>query len=151
MCREEGAALSSLAAMDEAKGFGFFGITKETGVDDEGLEEFSTKYYPGRQLYLDAELEFYKVLGERKMPLLKALLNPFALYRSAKAIGARHTEKGIEQNMKGEGLLQGGVIVFDAKGKARYSYLEKTGEEIPTNDILEALKEVKSNPSASEF
>lgn len=143
MCREEAAELSTLAAMSESGGFGFFGIVKEIGVDDEGLMEFSTKYYPGRDLYLDEELELFKALGERKIPMLSMLLNPLSLYRSVRDISRRHAEKGIEQNLKGEGLVQGGVIVFDSSGKPRYSYLEKTGDEIPTEDILAALREVK--------
>ena len=45
--------------------------------------------------------------------------------------------------MIGEGLVQGGVIVFDADARPRYVYQEKTGDELPHKDILAALKEVK--------
>lgn len=149
MCREEAKELDSIAtqyADTVAKDFAFFGIIKEVNVDDEGLSDFSTKYYPGRQLYLDEALDFYNLLGDgtvRKMSLLRTFLSPIKLYRSLKEIGRRHTEKGIEQNMKGEGLVQGGVIVFDAEAKPRYAYQEKTGDELPTEEILAALREVK--------
>lgn len=46
--------------------------------------------------------------------------------------------------MKGEGLVQGGVIVFSRDGKAQYAYLEETGNELPIDDILAAAKAVKS-------
>lgn len=129
-----------------AKDFAFFGIIKEIGVDDAGLTDFSTKYYPGRDLYRDEALDFYQLLGGgtvRKLSLLRTFLSPIKLYRSIKDIGRRHTAKGIEQNMIGEGLVQGGVIVFDAEARPRYVYQEKTGDELPTEEILAAMKEVK--------
>jgi hypothetical protein len=135
-----------------AKDFAFFGIIKEVGVDDGGLAEFSASYYPGRQLYLDEALDFYHLLGDgtvRKMSLLRTLLSPIKLYRSIKEIGRRHSEKGIEQNMKGEGLVQGGVVVFDSEAKPRYVYQEKTGDELPTEEILTAMREVKGTKDGS--
>jgi hypothetical protein len=40
-------------------------------------------------------------------------LNPFKLYGDIKAMGKRHAAKGkIEGNYKGEGLVQGGVLVM---------------------------------------
>ena len=95
---------------------------------------------------MDDALDFYHLLGDgavRKLSLLRTFLSPIKLYRSIKDIGRRHTEKGIEQNMKGEGLVQGGVIVFDQEARPRYVYQEKTGDELPITDILAALKEVK--------
>lgn len=135
-----------------AKDFAFLGIIKEVGVDDEGLSDFSAKYYPGRQLYLDEALDFYRLLGDgsvRKMSLLRTLLRPIKLYRGIKEIGRRHTEKGIEQNMKGEGLVQGGVIVFDSEVKPVYVYQEKTGDELPREEILDAMREVKRQKDES--
>jgi len=38
-----------------------------------------------------------------------------------------------------EGFLQGVIIIFDRQGKPRYNYLEKTGEELPADDIVVAL------------
>ena len=44
--------------------------------------------------------------------------------------------------MKGEGLVQGGIIIFDKNGKARYAYREETGVEVPINDIISAVRVV---------
>jgi len=51
---------------------------------------------------------------------------------------------GLEGNFKGEGLVQGGVIVFGRDGTAKYAYKEETGTELPVSDILSAVEAVKA-------
>jgi hypothetical protein len=140
--------------MTEAQGFGFFGVIKEIGVDDEGLMDFSQNHFSGFDLYLDEELNFYKALGERKLglsTLLGLIMSPLSSWRAMKDIGERQKKKGIENNFKGEGALKGGVIVFDAEGRPQYAYLEETGDELPKEDILAAIKDVKGTKSVSEL
>ena len=60
-------------------------------------------------------------------------------------MGKRLKRKNISGNMKGEGLVQGGIIIFDKTGKARYAYREETGYEVPEEDIILATKMVKSD------
>ena len=45
--------------------------------------------------------------------------------------------------MKGEGILKGGIIIFDKNGKARYAYREETGFEVPIDDIVAAVNVIK--------
>mmetsp|Transcript_47721 Transcript_47721/g.57781 ORF Transcript_47721/g.57781 Transcript_47721/m.57781 type:complete len:141 (+) Transcript_47721:411-833(+) len=140
--------------MSEAQGFGFFGVIKEIGVDDEGLMDFSKNHFSSFDLYLDEQLSFYKALGERKMgfsTLLSLMMSPLSAWRAMKDIGERQKRKGIENNFKGEGALKGGVIVFDAEGRPRYAYLEETGDELPKEDILAAISDVRGKKSVSEL
>jgi hypothetical protein len=53
--------------------------------------------------------------------------------------------KKISGNLKGEGLIQGGIIIFDKHGKARYAYIEQTGSEIPIDDIIRAVRMVRGD------
>mmetsp|Transcript_9213 Transcript_9213/g.12055 ORF Transcript_9213/g.12055 Transcript_9213/m.12055 type:complete len:80 (+) Transcript_9213:420-659(+) len=73
--------------------------------------------------------------------------NPFKIWRGLKEVGKRIKEKNISGNMKGEGLIQGGIIIFDKNGKARYAYREETGFEVPVNDIIAAARMAKSESS----
>ena len=53
-------------------------------------------------------------------------------------------------NMKGEGLVQGGIIILDKSGDARAVYLEETGSEPPVDDILAALKALRMESQTTE-
>jgi len=141
LCREEASDLEGLAARPEQplNGFGIFGLVKEAGVDDEGLSVFYNDFFT-RPLYLDKELTFYDALGRRKLGLS---WNLWGVYRHIQTAMARLKVKNIEGNMKGEGALKGGIIIFDKNGKARYAYEEETGYEIPVDDILAAINKVK--------
>lgn len=62
----------------------------------------------------------------------------------------RLSSKGISGNMKGEGLVQGGVIIFDASGTARFAYREETGSEIPVEDIIAVVRELRKESKESQ-
>lgn len=55
---------------------------------------------------------------------------------------SRLAEKKLEGNLKGEGMVQGGIIIFGKDGKARFAYEEETGKDLPVNDILAAVRAV---------
>ena len=38
--------------------------------------------------------------------------------------------------------MQGGIIVFNSKGEVEYVYKEKTGYQIPRDEIIEVLDEI---------
>lgn len=135
--------------MNPLDGFGLFGIVKETGVDDEGLAEFYWESYP-YPLYRDEEMIFYnEFFGGRKLSLPS--WNPIRLYRGYKEMTKRLNEKNLSGNLKGEGLLQGGIIIFDKDGKPAYAYQEETGSDIPVEEFLTAVHAVKNKSPTSEL
>lgn len=148
-CREEGLSLTELHNNETKplEGFGLWGVMKETGVDDQGLCDF-TGFYP-YPLYKDdpINLNFYKALGNRKLSIP---FNPFKMMGGMMSFfssNSRVKEKKIEGNMVGEGMLKGGVIIFGKDGSPKYAYLEQIGSELPVEDILAAVHALKKEQS----
>ena len=127
------------------RGFGIFGIVKETGVDDEGLIEFGRKYFGNFPIYCDKSRSFYAAMGNRNAVL--ELPSLITLVRHAYGAFRRVGEKEIEWNTKGEGLVKGGIILFDPKGRARYAYEEETGKELPVADLVVAMEAMRREQS----
>jgi len=151
LCREQGKQLMDLklAADSPLDGFELFGTVKETGVDDEGLTEFYKDSFTF-PLYKDENLVFYHdFYGGKKLKL--TTYNPLRLYRGYKDMTKRLAEKGMSGNMKGEGIVQGGIVIFGKDGKAKYAYEEETGKEIPVDDILSAVNAVKKDGGKNEL
>jgi len=112
------------------EGLSIKSIVKETGVDDEGLNEFYSDYF-AHDTYKDKELNFYSALGSGKISLG---LNPMTWFNF---IMRGNKEKG---NLKGEGLLQGGWILFDPKGEPITAFQENAKTRVPIDDIVEAVR-----------
>ncbi|KAL7535885.1 hypothetical protein ACHAXR_007781 [Thalassiosira sp. AJA248-18] len=144
--RKAKVTIADLAAREDKPlhGFRLFGVVKEVGVDDAGLTDFRENFSP-YPLYRDEETIFYNALGARKIAL--KTWNPLRLFRGMRDIGKRLKAKGITGNYKGEGVIQGGIIIFDKNGVARYAYREETGYEVPIEDIIAAVKAVKAETS----
>ena len=149
MCREEGLDLVNLQKSGKLGKSKLIGLIKEvapcaTAKNDEelGVSEFQSKYFP-MPLYLDEEKKFYSALGDRKITQLKGSWNPFEVWKGLKSIGERIKEKGLEGNMRGEGLVLGGIIVIDTKKNPPqevFTYYEETGKPIPTDEIIKAVR-----------
>lgn len=156
LCREHGQQLTSLAAEynnkevedNKKQPLSVWGVVKETAVDDVGLTEFYTDSfkYP---LYQDMKLGIYEAMGKRAIAL--KTWNPFTLYRGYVDMKKRLDDKKLDGNLKGDGLIQGGVLVLDSKGQIVYQYDEEIGNEfevddlrIAINDAMNMKKEIKS-------
>ena len=143
--------LSVLAALykESFSGFDIFGIVKESGVD--GLAEFYNKYftYP---VYRDSSFTFYEALGSRKVALA-SLINPLSIVSLACETWERMKTKDIKGKLTGgEGLVQGGIIAFDTKGKPLFMYQEETGKDLPIAKLitaLEAIRRTKISPTST--
>lgn len=148
LCREHGRQLADLAKTDSSnadlmKGFGLFGTVKEAGVDDEGLAAFQKDHFP-YPLYKDDGLVLYNdFFGKRSIFKLRTY-NPFSMYSGYKAMTKRLKKKELDGNMVGEGIVQGGIIIFDKDGKARYAQEEQIGTELNMEDIVGSLKAIAS-------
>jgi hypothetical protein len=141
LCREHGQQLSELAASSSfGEDFGFWGIVKETGVDDEGLLEFYKDYFTF-PLYRDEKLLTYAALGNRWISLKS--WNPIKIWSDYRSIVQRTEPKNIKGNLAGEGLVQGGVFVFDSAGVLKYAYEEDTGFALEMEDLKAALDNVR--------
>jgi len=106
-------------------------------VDDEGLIEFYKDFFPF-SLYRDDGLATYQAFGNRWISF-----NPFRkswnLWKQFRETSKRFQERNLTGNLKGEGLVQGGVLLFDARGQLRFALEEEAGDELPLDDIQAAL------------
>jgi hypothetical protein len=151
LCREEGLDLSRFFAASENselnESFGLMGVVKEVGVDDEGLAELYVDYFT-HPLYHDEGRILYDALGGRALKL--TTWNPFRWIRFILGMKGRHKAKAAGNggkmvgNLIGEGMVQGGVVIFDQFGQAQYAYREETGDELPLEDIMAAAMAVKT-------
>ena len=118
-----------------------FGIVKETGVDDDGLYKFQNNYF-SRPMYKDEEMNFYNFVGSSKIRKMSGMGLLKMIWNIPKS-NRRWRQNDIESNLSGEGLIQGGVVIFDKDGKQKYAYQEETGKELPVDDIIAAVNAVK--------
>jgi AhpC/TSA antioxidant enzyme len=135
--------------MESFRGFELWGVVKETGVDDKGLMDFK-QVFP-HLLYRDVNMTFYEAFGNKKLSIWSLLY--FLIFRRAeyKQMVARFEEKGLSGNLKGEGLVLGGVVVFDAKGQPRYAYKEEDSKQvIPIDDVVSALNALRKEAEMSK-
>ena len=151
LCREEGLDLSRtlFAAHDViSQNFGLIGVVKEVGIDDQGLAEFYADYIT-HPLYHDESKVLYDALGGRTLQL--TTWNPLRWITALREMSARQRAKGnLSGNMKGEGMVQGGVVIFDSRGNPRYAYQEDTGSELPIEDLLTAAMAVIKEDTSSQ-
>ncbi|KAL7488928.1 hypothetical protein ACHAW6_014512 [Cyclotella cf. meneghiniana] len=147
--RENAGPTGSLCFVDDTNkeetspqlhGFRLFAIVKETGVDDEGLREFRNDYFP-YPTYKDQQRVFYTALGSGKISFG---FNPLGIIKMIQDSLKRIKELGVKSyNVKGEGLIQGGWIIFDKNGVPQAAFQENAKERIPVDDILAELKKIE--------
>ena len=88
-----------------------------------GLGKFARDYWQGGDVYQNESKLFWKMLGSRQLigDVKCFSWNPFKIYQAWTKIMARMAAKGVEHNLKGEGLLLGGIAVF-GEGECRFLY-----------------------------
>ena len=109
------------------------GIVKEK-TDRNGLETFQNRFFPF-PLYEDKDKRFYSLLGSRTVFTNKNW-NVFNTVKMLSQVRKRLRSKGrITGNFKGEGNIQGGVLLVTQQSGVVYQYSEKTGHEVPIGEI----------------
>lgn len=136
MCREEAINLSSLKPRFDAHGVTLNAVVKET----LGVEDFRP-YFKG-DVFLDPEKVFYGP-KERWFPVLGVLR--FNFIRHVYAL----SKKNIPGNLKGEGLLLGGVFVIGpGQSGIYYQHHEmEFGDHANLTEVLEAVQRIEKDAS----
>lgn len=125
-----------------------YGIIKEVapvkGAETDaklGVGEFQFKYFQNNPIYIDPEKKFYEFMGKKSLlsqPWFS--WNPFSLYTVFQRMNQRLSSKGLEGNLAGEGLLQGGLLIIDPKKGVVYRHNESTGTPMPYDEIVEIVE-----------
>lgn len=157
LCREEAVDLCALIRQ-QASAPPVIGVCKEEESDGQselGIAEFQSKYFTCGSLHLNEGRELFEVLGNRRISLpMGKLLNPFRwseVRSDLKAMKERTDRKKVEGNMKGDGLVQGGVLVVGPAPTCEvlYTYFEETGSVLPVQDIEQAITDLAGRAIAS--
>ncbi len=138
LCQEQGKALTQLVSEFRDNQVTAWAVIKEINVDNEGLLALYQKYFRF-PFFRDPNLALYSALGDRRVGIVP---NPITIIKRYLEIRKRLKKKGIEGNIigKGEGMVLGGIIVFDRKGNIRYACQEEFTKELPVDHIRKALK-----------
>lgn len=135
LCFEQGAALSELMNEFAENSVAAWAVVKEINTDNEGLLSLYQNYFRF-PFFRDEQLALYSALGDRRIPSL------FKIARRYFGAKKRLKTKGIEGSMigKGEGMILGGVVIFDRNGCVQYVHQEKFAKELPVDEIRAALR-----------
>lgn len=158
LCREEALDITEkyneiLARTPSLRKVPLFGVIKEAADTEEidtklGITEFQSAYFDNRNLYLDSELQFYSLLGKRRLsiPFSKLFLHPWSSFTDFKSLLGRLKDRKIEGNLAGEGLIKGGVIIFGPgdKDEVIYKYEEVTGSKFLVEDFEKGLLKLET-------
>jgi len=126
--------LSELAAADSQ--VALVGAVKETGVADAELLKFYDLYFR-HAIYKDDQWQVYKAMGGRKLSWIQLIAGSL---RSEK----RYKSKGIDNKKFGGDLhMQGGLLIFDKRGRLRYAYHEEYGYELDVDLVKQAITEIR--------
>mmetsp|Transcript_26309 Transcript_26309/g.25148 ORF Transcript_26309/g.25148 Transcript_26309/m.25148 type:complete len:93 (+) Transcript_26309:497-775(+) len=89
---------------------------------------------------MDSEKKFYAALGNKSLLAQKLpSWNPFKIYADYQEMTKRMKDGGIEGNLVGEGLVQGGILLISQKKGVVFVHNEKTGSLLPFDEIKAAI------------
>jgi hypothetical protein len=115
-------------------------IVKEN-LDGE-VAAFEEDVWQGGEIYLDQEMGFFKALGGGEVDQ-KGLANFLLKVAIPGTVVNKNMKKGegYKGNMKGEGLIVGGIYVFRQGGEIEFVHREEEiGKVADPDDIVAAAK-----------
>lgn len=109
------------------------------GLEELGLEEFQEKKFFTGELFLDTKQQIYKDLGFKRYSALTVLGGLTA--KVTRLNISKANSKNIKGNLKGDGMLNGGMLIVTAGGeKVLLSHKQTSpGDHVPNEKILEVL------------
>lgn len=123
------------------------------GLEELGLEEFQEKNFFTGELYLDTKQQCYSDLGFKRYNVFNVLLGLGA--KETRVSLAKANAKGIAGNFRGDGMLNGGMLIVSKGGeKVLLSHKQDSpGDHVSNEKILEVLgitAETKKEDSEAE-
>lgn len=125
-------------------------VKEDIGTEIADFREDSWKEDP---IYIDKSMGFYKALngGEVNNTSLCALICGQCCgcgCCKARKEKAQFTEEGFGHNMKGEGLITGGIFIVRQGGGVEWAYLEKKVMQVADKDevIRHAISAASYSP-----
>lgn len=110
------------------------------GVEEFGFQEFKDGQFFNGDLYIDTERATYNALGFKRFNLLSVLAS-LTWKESRLAIGkGRKMGKGVQGNLKGDGLQNGGALIVEKGGKVLRHFVQVgPAENLSNVEILKVL------------
>ncbi|KAF9593778.1 hypothetical protein IFM89_025403 [Coptis chinensis] len=135
MCRAEAHQLYARKPIFDALGIQLIAVLHEQ-IDSE-VNDFWPHYWGG-MVILDRNKEFFKALGGGKL-LKGKFITGFFFNSKALANYKRAKSMGIEQNLKGEGEIKGGLyVVGSGKKGIAFEFVEKNfGDWAPIAEVID--------------
>jgi len=108
------------------------------GVEELGVEEFVNGNFFDGELYIDTQKKSYQDLGFKRLGFFSAIGS--VLGKLGRAMISEAKSKGIDGNLKGDGMQNGGTIIVAAGGKVLLTYKQESpADHVALDDVLKAL------------
>lgn len=149
MCRLWSTELSSVKSQLDVHNVRLCGV----GLEELGLEEFLEKKFFTGELFIDAKQQIYKDLGFKRYNVINVLGGLAA--KETRVSISKANAMGIKGNLKGDGMLNGGMLIVTAGGeKVLLDHKQASpGDHVANEKILDVLgiksEEVKEKETES--
>mmetsp|Transcript_100510 Transcript_100510/g.181395 ORF Transcript_100510/g.181395 Transcript_100510/m.181395 type:complete len:163 (-) Transcript_100510:34-522(-) len=107
---------------------------------EEEISEFREQFWPEADLFVDENKVFYKGLfgGQlAKTNILELMVKVVCCNKTLSDNNSTAKAGGYKGNLKGEGLIRGGLYVIDKGGRVEFAFTEdEMGDHASVEDVL---------------